>query len=89
MSRDGELNALACLELGLDEGADGVDREHHEDSEDETVEEVEAGMGQLFTDGLDVDLGEGSRIEGNQPVGTTGPVPFASSANDGVLKTGI
>jgi hypothetical protein len=87
LGSDRELNALAGLELGLDEGADGVDGEEHEDSENETVEEVEAGVSQLFADGLDVHLGEGNRVEGSILVGTTDLAPFAGRANDGVLKT--
>lgn len=59
MGSDRELDALASLELGLDEGADGVEGEEHEDCEDETVEEVEAGMSQLFTDGFDGHIGDG------------------------------
>ena len=89
LSSGRELNAPAGLDLGLDEGTDGVDGEEHDKSEEET-EEVEAGMSQLGTDGLDAHLGNSSRpLEGSNlavPVATTGLVPFRYRVDDGVLK---
>ena len=90
LNSDRELDAPACLDLGLDEGTDGVDGEEHGEGEDETEEEVEAGVSQFITDGLEAHLGDGSRLleGGGQtvPVGTTGLVPLFSRVNDGVLK---
>ena len=90
MDSDRELDALAGLNPGLNEGADGVDGEEHDDGEDETKEEVEAGMSQLSTDGFDANLRDGSRlIEGSDlavPVVTTDLAPFVRRVDDGVLK---
>jgi len=90
LSSDRELNAPAGLDLGLDEGTDGVDGEEHDKGEDETEEEVEAGVSQLGTDGLDAHLGDGSRLlEGSNLtvlVVTTDLAPFVSRVDDGVLK---
>jgi hypothetical protein len=92
LGSDRELDALAGLELSLDEGANGVDREEHHDGEDETEEEVEGGVGQLLTDGLDADLGEGRKIEGSviaEVADTTGLGPFLRRVDDSVLKARI
>jgi hypothetical protein len=42
LNSDRELDALASLDLGFDEGADGVDGEGHHDGKDEAEEVVEA-----------------------------------------------
>ena len=89
LGSDRELDAPAGLELRLDEGTDGVDRKEHHDSEDETVEEVETGVSQLFTNCLDVHLGNGSCIEGEELVVATDLAPLMSGVDDGVLKVRI
>ena len=86
---DRELNTLAGLDLGLDEGPDGVNGEEHADGEDETEKEIEAGVGQLGTDGLDAHLGDGSRALNpgeRELVATTDLIPLAGRADDGVLE---
>ena len=86
---DRELNTLTGLDLGLDEGPDGINGEEHEDGEGEPEKEVEAGVGQLGTDGLDVHLGDGSRaLDPGEPVpvSTTDLIPIVGRANDGVLE---
>ena len=85
MGSDRELNALASLELGLDEGPNGEQGEDHEDGEDETVEEVKAGVSQLSADGFDAHIGDLSLVKGSEP-GATGLAPLVGRANDGVLK---
>ena len=92
LSGDRELNTLAGLDLGLDEGPDRVDGEEHEDGEDETEKEVKAGVGQLSTEGLDAHAGDGSRAfdAGEpEPVATTDLIPLAGGANDGVLESNL
>ena len=89
MGSDWELNAPASLELGLDEGADGVGGEEHDYSEDEPVEEVGAGVSQLFTDGLDVHLRNGREINGVEPTDATDLAPLASRVNDRVLQVDL
>ena len=86
MGSDRELDALASLELGLDEGADSVDGEEHQDGEDETVEQVEAGVSQLITNGFDCHVGDGGRFEGSEPAATTDLVPLLGRVNNGVLN---
>lgn len=89
LSTDRELNTLAGLDLGLDEGADSVNGEEHEDREDEAEKEVEAGVSQLGTDGLDAHLGDGSRTPDAGklvPVATTDLGPFAGRIDDRVLE---
>ena len=90
LGSDRELDAPAGLDLGLDEGTDGVDGEEHGEGEDETEEEVEAGMSQLGTDGLDAHLRDGSwLLEGRNLtvlVITADLAPFVSRVDDGVLN---
>jgi len=90
LGSDRELDALAGLDLGLDESADGVDGEEHGNGEDETKEEVEAGMGQLITDGLDAHLGDEAWLLEDSAftvhVVTTDLAPFVRRVDDGVLK---
>jgi len=85
-----ELDAPAGLDPGLDEGADGVDGEEHHESEDETKEEVEAGVSQLSTDRLDAHLGDGSRLLERSNltvlVVTADLAPLVSRVDDGVLE---
>ena len=57
MNGDQELNPPAGPDPGLDKGPKGVNREEHKDGEDKAEKEVEAGVGQLGTDGLDAHLG--------------------------------
>ena len=54
------MRLRACIP-GLDEGTDGVDGEEHDGGEGEKEEQVEAWVSQLGTDGLDADVGDGSR----------------------------
>lgn len=92
LGSDRELDTLASLELGLDEGTNVVEGEEHHDSKDETVEEVEGGVSQLFTDGVDAHLGNGSGLlEGinAEPIATAGLGPFAGRADDGILKASV
>lgn len=82
---DRELDAPTGLDLGLNEGTDGVNGEEHHSGEDET-EEVEAGVSQLSTDGLDTHIGNGKwLLEASEPVAATDLVPFGSRVDDGVL----
>ena len=91
LSSDRELDALTGLDPGLDEGADGVDGEEHDDGEDETEEKVEAGVSHLSTDSLDAHLGDRGRcFQGRDLtvlVVTTDFAPFVRRVDDGVLKT--
>ena len=83
------MNTLAGLDLGLDKGADSVNGEEHEDREEETGKEVEAGASQLGTDGLDAHLGDGSRTHDAGElvlVATTDLTPFAGRIDDRVLE---
>ena len=92
MSSYGELDTLAGLDPGLDEGADGVDGEEHHDGKDEAEEEVEGGMGDFSTDGLDAHIGDsGQVLEAGDPVlvVTTNLAPFGSRVDDGVLKANM
>jgi hypothetical protein len=86
LSGDRELDALAGLKLGLDEGTNGVDGEEHEEGENETVEEVEAGVSQLITNGFDGHIGDGSRVKVDELGDTTGLVPLLGRVDDSVLK---
>ena len=89
LSGDGQLNTLAGLDLGLDEGPDSASGEEHEDGKDETEKKVEARVGQLGTDGLDAHLGNGSQaLDPGEPVpvSTTDLIPIVGRANDGVLE---
>jgi len=90
LGSDRELDALASLDPGLDEGANGVNGEEHDDGEDETEEEVEAGVSQLGTDGLDAHLGDSNRLlEGSDLVVlvvTADLAPFVRRVDDGVLE---
>ena len=92
LGSDRELDAFASLDFGLDEGADGVDGEEHDDGEDETEEEVKAGVSQLITDGPDA-VGDGSRLlEGRDHtvlVVAADLTPFAGRVDDGVLKANM
>ena len=90
LSSDRELNALASLDLGLDEGADSVDREEHHDSKDETEEEVEGGVSHLSTNGPDGRLGlfsEGSDLP--VLVVTAELAPLVRRVDDRVLKANV
>ena len=86
MGSNRELDTLAGLELGLDEGTNGVDGKEHEEGEDETVEQVEAGVSQLITDGFNAHVGDGGRIEGSEPATTTGLGPLVRRIDDSVLN---
>ena len=89
LSGDQELNTLAGLDIGLGGGPSGVNEEEHADGENETEKEIEAGVGQLGTDGLDVHLGDGSRaLDANEPVpvATTDLIPLAGRTDDGTLE---
>ena len=88
LSGDRELNTLAGLDLGLDEGSDSVNGEQHEGGEDKTKKEIEAVVGQLCTDSLDAHVGDGRRVldAGERVlVATTDLTPLAGRADDGVL----
>jgi len=93
LSSDRELDALAGLDSGLDEGADGVDGEEHDDGEDETEEEVKAGVSHLSTDGLDAHIVDHARLleEGGLTVlvVTADLAPFVRRVDDGVLEAKI
>lgn len=89
MGSDWELDALASLELGLDEGADGVDREEHEQGHHEPVEEVEAWVSQLIADGFDAHVGDVGQIDVGKPSAATGLAPLVGRVNDGILKETI
>ena len=89
VSGDRELNTLAGSDIGLDGGPGGVNREEHADSENETEKEIEAGVGQLSTDGLDAHLGDRCRaLDASEPVpvATTDLIPLAGRANDRMLE---
>ena len=93
MSSDRELDALAGLDLGPDEGPNGVDGEEHHDSEDEAEEKVEAGVSQLSTDGLDAHIGDGSQLleatDRTVFAAIAGLGPFTGRIDDGVLKVNV
>ena len=93
LSSDWELDALAGLDPGLDEGADGVDGEEHDDGEDETEEEVEAGVSHLSADGLDAHIVDHARLLEESGltvlVVTADLAPFVGRVDDGVLKVKI
>jgi len=93
LSSDRELDALAGLDPGLDEGANGVDGEEHDDDEDETEEEVEGGVSHLSANGLDAHI-----VDHAQPLEESGLTvlvvtadlaPFVGRVDDRVLKVKI
>ena len=93
LSSNRELDALAGLDPGLDEGPDGVDGEEHHDGEHETVEEVEAGVSHFSTDGVDAHVGDRGRVLEASDLAvlvvTTDLAPLVRRVDDGVLKANM
>jgi len=90
LSSDRELDALTGLDPGLDEGADGIDGEEHDDGKNETEEEVEAGVSHLSTDSLDAHVWDHARLLEDSGltvlVVAADLAPFPRRVDDGVLK---
>ena len=93
LSSDRELDALAGLDPGLDEGADGIDGEEHDDGKDKTEEKVEGGASHLSTDGLDAHIVDHAWLFEERGltvlVVTADLAPFVRRVDDGVLKAKI
>lgn len=90
LSSDWELDALAGLDPGLDEGTDGVEREEHHNGEDETEEEVEAGVSDLSTESLDTHVRNSGLVSEGidlaELVVTADLAPLGRRVDNGVLK---
>ena len=83
LSRDWELDALASLDPGLDEGTNGVNVEEYHGGEDET-EKIKDAWGDLSTDDLDVHPSGSGRVHEGSDIAvleaTTDLAPFGGKS---------